>query len=459
MKIFLQLFVLAINFSTAMASVDSNQRINDKELADKIYFNGKVITVDSLNSIVTAIAIKNGKILQVGSDNFILKFKGAQTTLINLHGKTVVPGFIDGHSHFMNFIKFDEVDVSAPPVSDVKNITELLNKIKRYKDAKKIRKGEWINTFGYDQDQLEEKRHLSKEDLDLFFPDNPVTVKHVSNHMTVANSYALRISGIDSQTIDPAGGVIVRKKDGKEPTGLLQEQAADLLKRPVKKKLTLDEQFEQLKEQQMFYASNGITTAQDGLSTLESLELLRKAALQQKLFIDIETLAAYSIIDKILSESSFSIGLLQNHFKISGFKLIADGSPQGKTAFFSKPYLTEVPGCNGEHCFGVPTVSLHEFNEAILKGFSNHIRTFVHCNGDGAIDMYINAIKYADSILKTKENHRPVVIHSQFVRPDQLDAYKNLGIIPAFFSNHAFFWGDIHVRNLGEERAFFSKSV
>lgn len=273
--------------------------------------------------------------------------------------------------------------------------------------------------------------------------------------MTVANSYALRISGIDSQTIDPAGGVIVRKKDGKEPTGLLQEQAADLLKRPVKKKLTLDEQFEQLKEQQMFYASNGITTAQDGLSTLESLELLRKAALQQKLFIDIETLAAYSIIDKILSESSFSIGLLQNHFKISGFKLIADGSPQGKTAFFSKPYLTEVPGCNGEHCFGVPTVSLHEFNEAILKGFSNHIRTFVHCNGDGAIDMYINAIKYADSILKTKENHRPVVIHSQFVRPDQLDAYKNLGIIPAFFSNHAFFWGDIHVRNLGEERAFF----
>lgn len=173
MKIFLQLFVLAINFSTAMASVDSNQRINDKELADKIYFNGKVITVDSLNSIVTAIAIKNGKILQVGSDNFILKFKGAQTTLINLHGKTVVPGFIDGHSHFMNFIKFDEVDVSAPPVSDVKNITELLNKIKRYKDAKKIRKGEWINTFGYDQDQLEEKRHLSKEDLDLFFPIIP----------------------------------------------------------------------------------------------------------------------------------------------------------------------------------------------------------------------------------------------------------------------------------------------
>jgi len=213
---------------------------------------------------------------------------------------------------------------------------------------------------------------------------------------------------------------------------------------------------EALDEQQTFYASNGITTAQDGHSGFETVVLLSKAAAQHRLFIDIEALAGYQIIDKILGSSEYKFGDLKDHFKIAGFKLIADGSPQGKTAYFTKPYLTDVPGCDHDNCTGIPTVTQQQFDDAILKGYKNNIQTFVHCNGDATIDMYIHAIKYADSALHTTSlGRRSVVIHSQFVRPDQLDTYHNFGIVAALFSNHAFFWGDTHTQNLGVERASF----
>lgn len=426
------------------------------EAADKILINGKILTADSSNSIAQAVAIKDGKILAVGTSNEINRYKGNATVVVDLKGSTVTPGFIDGHSHFMSWGRQSAVDISAPPVGTVKSIPDIVTLIKKFKEEKKIPPGEWIAAFGYDQDQLAEKRHPTKEDLDAAFPDNPVTLTHVSGHMTLVNSAALKASAIDANTPDPPGGVIVRKNNSKEPTGLLQERASGLLKRPQRPQPTLEERLAQLKKQQEFYASNGITTAQDGSTGYESLELLQEAAKRNELIIDIEALASYQSIDKVLANPSFKFNQLQNHFKIAGFKLVSDGSPQGKTAYFTRSYLTEVPGCSNEHCTGVPTVTQQQFNEAITKGFKNDIRTFVHCNGDASIDMYIRAIKYADSALNTTSNNRrPVVIHSQFVRPDQLDAYKQLGMIPALFSNHAFFWGDVHVRNLGKDRAFF----
>ncbi len=427
--------------------------------ADRIFINGTVLTIDSVNSIKQAVAIKDGKILAVGSTEDITRLKSPQTEIVDLKGKTLIPGFIDGHSHFMSMGRGKTANLSAPPVGNVTNIAGLVTELQKFKKEKNIKDGEWISGFGYDPDQLAEKRHPTKEDLDSAFPNNPVSLTHVSGHMTVANSYALRISGIDSTTKDPAGGIIVRKKGSQEPTGLLQEHAAGLLKRKVSegiKKPSLEDQFAELKDQQDFYASNGLTTAQDGYSSFESVELLSKAAQQHKLFIDIEALAGIQIVDKVLADTSYKFGVLRNHFKIAGFKMVADGSPQGKTAYFTKPYLTDVPGCDHDQCTGIPTVTQKYFDLAIYKGYKNNIQTYVHCNGDATIDMYIQAINFADSALNTTSvGRRSVVIHSQFVRPDQLDTYHNLGIVAALFSNHAFFWGDQHIQNLGIERASF----
>lgn len=432
-----------------------------KAVAEKIYINGKIITVDAKNSVAQAVAVSAGKIVDVGSTAAISKLKGANTVVIDLGGKTVIPGLIDGHSHFMGLGRTKMANVAAPPVGPVKNLTDLVAELQKHKAEKKIADGEWITGFGYDVDQLAEKRHPTKEDLDSAFPTNPVVITHVSGHMSVANSAALKLAGIDSNTKDPAGGLIVRKTGTNEPEGLLQEKAQGLIRSLVERKVpTLDDQLSDLKDQQTFYASYGITTAQDGSTSFESLQLLKTAAERNALFIDIETLPSYGIVDKVLGNPQFKYGVLDNHLKLNGFKFVSDGSPQGKTAFFGKPYLTKVPGCDNAECKGFPVTTQEQFNAAVKKGFENNIQVFVHCNGDAAIDMYLTAIENANKELKTTStNRRPVVIHSQFVRPDQLDQYQKLGMVPSFFTNHTFFWGDVHVQNLGENRAFFSSPL
>ncbi|MCD0489124.1 amidohydrolase [Pedobacter sp. MC2016-14] len=424
--------------------------------AQTIYTNGKIITVDAANTIAEAVAVKDGKIIAVGTLKEVEKVKGADATIVDLKGKTLVPGFIDGHSHFMGLSRSALVNVGSPPMGEVKNIAELVARIQAFQREKKIPAGEWIDAYGYDQDQLEEKRHPRKEDLDAAFPNNPVTITNINGHMSVSNSYALKVSGITAKTENPAGGAIERQKGNNEPTGLLQEGATRLLKRPAKPAATFEEQLKDLKEKQLYYASNGITTAQDGYTSFESLSLLKKAADKKALFIDIEVLPGYPTLDKVIADPAYKFGVLENHLKLAGTKLVADGSPQGKTAFFSKSYLVEVPGCNHDECTGFPNINQQQFNDAIQKAFKNNIRPFVHCNGDATIDMYLKAIETANHDLNTNSNgRRPVTIHSQFVRADQLDSYKKLGIIAAMFSNHAYFWGDVHTRNLGPERANF----
>lgn len=456
------LFVALLIFPLlALANGPGDGKKPAAETADKVYVNGKIITVDAKNSVAQAVAVKSGKILAVGSVANINKLKGSQTVVVDLGGKTVIPGLIDGHSHFMSLERTKTANVSAPPVGPVRTIADLVAELKKYKAEKNIPDGEWINGFGYDPDQLAEKRHPTKGDIDGAFPNNPVVITHVSGHMAVANSAALKLGGVDSTTKDPAGGIIVRKEGSNEPAGLLQERAQGLVRRgrPAKTP-TLDEQLSALKEQQLYYASQGITTAQDGSTSFESLQLLKQAADRGELLIDIETLPSYGIVDKVLGNPDFKYGVLDKHLKLNGFKFVSDGSPQGKTAFFGKAYLTKVPGCDNAECRGFPVTTQQQFNDAVKKGFQNNIQVFVHCNGDAAIDMYIEAIETANRELGTSSlNRRPVVIHSQFVRPDQLDKYKTLGMLPACFTNHTFFWGDVHVQNLGESRASFSSPL
>lgn len=424
--------------------------------ADKILYNAKVITVNAKNEIAQAVAIKDGKILSVGTDTEILKLRGKQTEALDLKGKTLTPGFVDGHSHFLGLGQNDLANVAAPPMGKVSNLKQLVDEIVKFAADRKIKKGDWITAYGYDQDQLTEKRHPTKEDLDAAFPENPVVVAHISGHMVVANSAALKLAGIDANTKDPDGGVIIRNAGSTEPAGLLQEHAQGLVLLQLGKiKPTLQQQLDRVNGQQKLYASFGVTTAQDGFTDKATLDLLKEAARQKQLYLDVVSLPSYRILDEVLADTpNYQFKRYYNRLKLDGIKLSADGSPQGKTAFFTKPYLTLVPGC-ADHCTGVPTISTNIFDEVVLKTFQNNIHLYTHCNGDGAIDLYIAAVKNANQKLgKSSVGRRTVVIHSQFVRQDQLDEYKALDLLPSFFTNHAFFWGDVHQTNLGKERAF-----
>ncbi len=448
------LFTLLIS-AAFFATVSREDRPADP--ADKIFVNGKIITLDQGNTVAEAIAVKDGKILGVGREAEIRALAGKTTEVIDLRGRPVVPGFVDGHSHFLSLSNRKSADLSAPPVGNVRNIADLIAALKKYQQENNIKPGEWIRGSRYDQDQLEEGRHPTKEDLDAAFPDNPVIIGHVSGHMSVVNSYVFKISGIDENTQDPAGGQVVRKKGSREPAGLLLEGARSLIRTAgnTTERPSLEDQLNLLDEQQKLYASHGITTAQDGSTAYAGVELLQEAAKRNRLYIDIEALVAFGSLKRIVSEKKYAFNRLDNHLKLVGTKIFTDGSPQGKTAFFTSPYLTEVPGC-ADHCTGIPTITQEKLDENVRFCFDNNIQPYAHCNGDAAIDMYIKAVRAAEESRKgTSRKLRPVVIHSQFVRPDQLDSYKELSMIPALFSNHTFFWGDVHQRNLGKNRAWF----
>lgn len=175
-----------------------------------------------------------------------------------------------------------------------------------------------------------------------------------------------------------------------------------------------------------------------------------------KLKIDLIALAGYEDLKTNLQDSFLNFKSYKNHFKIQGTKIIADGSPQGKTAYFTKPFLTEVPGCTDD-CRGLPSLTQERLNELFVTAYKSDNQLFIHSNGDATIDMVIAAHENACRVLgqPLDKDRRNIVIHSQFVRPDQLETYKKYNMEPSFFTNHAFFWGDEHVLNLGKERADF----
>lgn len=423
--------------------------------ADIIYHNGAIITMEEDLPNVEAVAVKDGEIYQIGTFEAIQKLKGDSTKMKDLEGRTMLPGFIDAHSHFSIAMKMIyQAHLASPPAGDVAQISDIIQKLKNQKEQFKIPEGNWILGWGYDPDQLVEKRHPTKDDLDEAFPEHPVFILHVSAHMAVVNSKALEIIGIDANTLDPEGGLIVRISGSLEPAGLLQEKAVHMAiaKLPV---ATEEQLLFLMKETSSFYAARGITTAQDGLTDLPTYQLLKKGAAQQLLQIDLEALASFQNMKDWLGDYAEEFGKQENRLRLAGIKIVADGSPQGKTAFFKEPYLTEVPGCVHE-CRGIPTVTQDQLDQYLKDIYSKNIQAYVHANGDGSIDMLLDAHEQAIVQFDNKSSDlRTVVIHSQFVRPDQLEEYKNYGFVPAFFTNHAFYWGDVHIENLGMERASF----
>lgn len=425
------------------------------EIADIIYHNGNIITMEGERAIATSVAVKEGKILSVSNNNLTATHQGDQTQVIDLAGKTMLPGFIDAHSHIaMMMPLMAQANISSPPVSDVKNIGDIVRKLQTYREKNSVAKGEWIIGWGYDPDLLAEKRHPNKLDLDEAFPDNPIFLMHASGHMGVVNSVTLAKIGIDENTKDPAGGKIVRLPNSNEPSGLVQETALYEVRKalPVP---TEKEAMVLLEAVQDLYASHGITTAQEGFADYKTYQTLAKAAEAGKLKLDIEVLAGFLNAKEYFTNHLAEFGKSKNRLRLAGLKIVSDGSPQGKTAFFSKPYLTKVPGCTHD-CKGFPNLTKAQLGGLMKQCYKTGVQLYTHANGDGAIDLFLETHQSViDSMSKIPEDLRSVIIHSQFVRPDQLELYKKYKMIPAYFTNHAFFWGDTHLANLGEERASF----
>ncbi len=433
----------------------------------RIFTGGDIVTMNDDMPAAEAIAVRDGRILAVGSKDDVLKAAGKNAEIVDLEGKTLMPAFIDAHGHFANALQVvNWANVSIPPVGPVTSIPDVVAILQKHIKKFQPAKGEWIVAYGYDNSGLSEGRDIICDDLDPYFPDNPVMLIHNSNHGAIFNSAGLAIAGIDENTPTPPGGFIARKPGSNKPAGLLMETAflPVFLNMPQP---TQEELLNTFPAAQELYACKGITTVQEGATSTRDMALLRRAAKQERLYLDLVSLPLVTEIPALIHEYfpkahnkemtlpdavAENFGVYHNRLKLGGVKFIFDGSPQGKTAFWSEPLLTGGPA-GEENWRGQPLFPPETLNKAFLELVDKGIQTFSHCNGDAAIDMLIDAAELAG--VKASDDRRDVVIHSQFMRPDQLDKYVKLGFSPSFFTVHAFFWGNVHLENLGQERAFF----
>lgn len=392
----------------------------------RIYINGDFITLENDN--IEAIATENDKIIKTGSKAEITELADENTEIIDLNGNTLMPAFIDAHSHIFALAK----SLMQISIDGLTSIEEIKNCLAEYK--KENRTNEWIIVNGYDNNILKNRQHITKNELDEIFPDTPVIIENKSRHNGVVNSKALEMLGITKTTANPEGGRIFYD------TGILEENAfIDSLKKiPLPK---MEEIINAFKEAQEIYASHGITMAQEGVITNDLAKIFKLLANNNEIFLDIVAYMDYKNMDEIKKEYSEYINKYKNKFKIGGIKIFLDGSPQAKTAWLREAYANE------PEYYGYRIMKDEDIEEILEKAKESKLQILAHCNGDKAAEQYINAVK------KVSNLKRPVMIHAQLLGLDQLEDVKKYNIIPSFFISHIYYFGDIHIKNLGIKRA------
>jgi predicted amidohydrolase YtcJ len=329
-----------------------------EQTADAIYTGGDIVTVNDAQPTAKALAVKDGKILAVGTRAEVEKaHKGQATQVVDLGGKTLLPSFLDAHSHYINsLLVANQCKLYAPPSGPGKDVDSIIAELKKFAEERKIPKGEIIMGYGYDDSVMPNGRLLNRDDLDKAFPDNPVRIDHVSMHGAVMNSLALKKYGFSAATQTPPGGVIVRKPGTNEPYGLIMEMAF-LPVMAQQEPMTPEQEVAWTKAGQMLYAEAGITTAQEGATHLAQIETIKHATDAGANIIDVVAYPFITDVDKILAEFPVSgWGRYSKRFKIGGVKISIDGSPQGRTAAFTTPYLTGAT-TSGSRCSSTSTAT------------------------------------------------------------------------------------------------------
>lgn len=352
----------------------------------------------------------------------------------DLAGKTLLPSFMDSHSHLTALAQ----TMGLVNLRETTSISEIVTKLEQYRKKRNIPKGEWIVGFGYDHNFLAEKRHPNKIDL-KDFTENPILLAHVSGHMGVTNALGLEQMKIEKNTPNPEGGKIGKLSNG-EVSGYLEETAfyqygASILQWGEEKIISC------IEEAQQEYAKNGITTIQDGLIKPAEWKMLQIASNRSALYLDVVGYVDYYHPEIVRKHPEY-VKKYKNHLKIGGYKLLLDGSPQGKTAWMSAPYEGE------KEYKGYPVHTDQEVEEAVHQSVLENNQLLTHCNGDNAAEQLIRA--YEKEEKEKVKKTRPVMIHAQTVRKDQLVRMKAINMLPSFFIAHTYYWGDIHQKNLGK---------
>lgn len=443
------LVLLMVAFMSCNQSSKQNNVITS---ADAIYYGGDIITMEGDSAVYPeAVAVKAGQIAFAGSKVEAEKMKGDSTVMRDLKGKTLVPGFIDGHCHFFAFgSQAISANLLAPPDGTSNNIDDLVNELKAWYQKNGTDKTQgWIVGIGFDDAVLKEKRFPTKDDLDKVSTDLPVMATHISGHFCSVNTKGLEVLGITAASKDPEGGVIRRVKGSKEPNGVLEELAAiphmfKLVTPPTKE---LADSY--LDAGQKMAASYGYTTCNEGRA-MGNHEQMADYATRGKMYLDVNSWIDYSVPQHMGSE--WYSKEYKSHYRIAGLKLTLDGSPQGRTAWRNSPYLIPPDGQKKGYK-GYPAIPKDEDVQKIVdSAFANNWQLKAHANGDAAADQLFRAIGKA-SAKYGNEDRRNILIHGQLIRMDQLDSIKKYDIVASLFPMHTFYWGDWYKEIIGPDKA------
>ena len=395
-----------------------------------VLINGKVLTMDGQSSVVEALAVLDGKILATGSNASIKSIIIPRTRVLDVAGKTVVPGLIETHAHF----KAAGLSEYVVIMNRAKTVVEALDAIKAF--AAKKKPGEWIVGSGWHPpSQLAEKRYLTRQEIDGVAPNNPVYLRTVG-HFSMANGLALQMAGVDKSTPDPSGGSFEKDASG-ELTGLLVETAIERVEKAVPPWSEEDE-VRQFKIAQGVLNSFGITSVVEGatdardIRTLQKIAVSGEATLRAGLMFRPEPPADMSAWEAVISGNGASSGFGDDWLKFAGIKIFYDGGMTLKTALMRDVYPD-----SHDNYRGIAQQTPERLKQLVSICNRYNWRVGVHAVGDLGIDHVLDAFEAADKE-KSIRDRRFILIHASLIRPEQMERAHRLGVRIDF--QNAFMW-------------------
>jgi predicted amidohydrolase YtcJ len=419
-------------------------RVDHHDVADLVLTSGKIVAVDEAGTIAEAVAVKHGRIVAVGTSDEVDEWNGASTQVVDLGGKTVIPGLIDSHAHITSTAMRMVGVLDLSEEAGIGSISDIQKKIAD--KAANIPEGDWVIGAREDDYKLAEKRHPTRWELDEASPDHPVLISTVGGHFSIANSKALEIAGVTSKTPDPVGGMFDRDPDTGELTGGLHEKAVGIIRRarPPRKDLSREDATEAVKNMMLDNARNGLTTIYDnvgGSQIRAVLDLKSRGELPIRFRVDLGIGLYKEMTELGLTHEPFG----DEWVKICGVKFFFDGAISARTAAVSEPYL------HRENFYGVMATTEEIARKTLEEAYEAGCRVSAHANGDKAIDMYLDIM---EEIQKTypRKDPRNRIIHCTVVHPGLVDRIKNLDMIPTIFGAYPYYHGDKLIPAFGEER-------
>lgn len=415
-----------------------------------ILINGKVYTMDPSKSAAEAVAVDDGRFTKVGSNEEVLKLKTDDTTVVDLKGKLLLPGFNDSHMHLLNF----GISLRMVALNDCKSIEDIIEKVRAFINSKDIKKGTWIQGRGWNHDYFTtDKRFPTRYDLDRISDEYPIALSRACGHICSVNSKALEMMGVTKDTSQVEGGRFDIDENG-EPLGIFREKALSLVYDAIPEP-GLDEIKSMLKEAAAYANSKGLTSVQTDdfenvpnhnfKMVIDAYEEIKKDGDMTLRVYEQCLLPNIGLLKDFLNEG---YGTLwgDEYFKLGPLKLLSDGSLGARTAALCRPYSDD-PTTSGILVF-----TQEQINELVETAHNAGMHVAIHCIGDKAMYMAFDAI---EKTLKEnpREDHRHSIVHCQITDEALLRKFKELNVIAHV--QPIFLHYDLHMveDRIGKERA------